>query len=366
MRRIIQDIWISKKIFIMLFIGFLFTIWPILIALSTQNFYDEHFYHSKNGHFKHYYSVKLTNLKEIDLIKLQEIAESNFKNASVITNDISIRDPKIGRIEIIGLLNHNIWSPPLIEGTEIASNRSNEIVVGRLVSEHVGTIKVLDKEYHVVGIAGKNSGRDLINVYSVKMYVFLNELPDQLKHTMIQQNTLEIMVRSNRNPKNEMNRFISEIKQHDAGVNASIENESKKYEDEKKSRPGVKEVLSYPYKLFIIALINCINVSYLWIYLKRKEISLRKALGASNLSLFAYIFSQLFLCAVLAAIGSFFIQWLLSKLSSNIVNLTSYFISLSVSHIIIGILLTLAIALVTSFIPLLHLLKIEPAKALKE
>ena len=324
------------------------------------------FYHSKNGFFKYYYSINITNLKGLNVDRIQETAESNFVNSNVITNDLIATDPEYGRIQVIGLLNNNIWSPPLIEGTGIKSDGSNGIVVGKLISNHIGTIKIMESEYNVKGIAGEDAGRDLINVYNFKMYVFLNELPDKIKRDIEKQNALRIIVRSNQNPEKEMNRFISDIKRNYAQVNASIENEEKKYKEEKKSREGVNEVLSYPYKLFIIALINCINVSYLWIFLKRKEISLRKALGASNLNLFAYIFSQLIVCAVLAALCSIFFQLLLSKLSLIILNFTSYYISYSFSHLLIAILITLGIALMTSLIPLLHILRIEPAKALKE
>ena len=35
---------------------------PILIAISTRDYYDEKFYDSKNGYFNYYYSVRLTNM----------------------------------------------------------------------------------------------------------------------------------------------------------------------------------------------------------------------------------------------------------------------------------------------------------------
>ncbi|MDT3428259.1 putative ABC transport system permease protein [Paenibacillus forsythiae] len=365
MRRILNDIWISKKIFTMLFIGFLLTLLPILIALSTRNYYDEHFYYSINGHYKYYYSITLQNIKKTDFLTLQNIADSSFSSSSVITKDITIMEPEIGPIQVVGLLN-NLWKPPLLQGTGIESDEANEIIAGKLISDHVGTMKIMGKEYHVKGIAGKDAGRDLINVFNFKMYVYLNEIPASVKRIFDKQDALELLVRSNQNPKNEMNRFISEVKQHDPEVNASTDNESPKYEAEKNSRQGVKEVLSYPYKLFLMALINCVNVSYLWIYVKRKEISLRKALGASNLALFVYIMSQLSICAGLAAIFTFFVQWLLTGLNLTIVNNTSYFVSLNLGHIIIGFLVTLSIAFLTSLVPLLHILKIEPARALKE
>lgn len=365
MRQIIKDIWINKKIFTMLFFGFLLTLMPILIAFSTQTYYEEHFYYSKHGKFKHYYSVTLTNIKEVDFRDLQEIGASNIRNSSVITSEITISHPELGPIQVIGLLN-NTWLPPLLEGTEIGTEPSNEIVVGKMISNHIGTTNILGKEYTVKGIAGKDAGRDLIHVFNYKMYVFLKDMPDQIKSNVERQNALQLMFRSNQNPQEDIQRFIAEVRERYPEANAGIENESKKYEKEKKSRAGVNEVLSYPYKLFLIALINCINVSYLWIYLKRKEISLRKALGASNSNLFLYIISQLLICAVLAAICSFFMQWLLSRLNVTIVDVTTYFINFNFTHVIIGFLITLFIAVLTSMIPVLHILRIEPAKALKE
>lgn len=366
MRQIVKAILASKKIFTILFIGFVLTTLPFLISLSTQSYYDEHFYHSKNGYFKNYYSVTLTNFKQLDLLEIQKIADSNFDQASVITGDITTTVPGIGQIQIVGLLNHKNWTPPLIEGTNIDSNESSEMIVGRLVSNHTGTLNLLDKEYTIKGIAGKDLGDELINVYNYKMYVYLNELPDSIKQDIMKQNVLQLIVRSNQNPETEINHFVNEITQNNVGIQAKIVNESENYRDEKNARQGVKEVLSYPYKLFLIALINCINVSYLWIYLKRKEISLRKALGASHLHLFVYILSQLFICAVLAGTFSIFIQWLLSKRSLQILDVTSYYINVSFNHYMLGILTTLAISVITAIIPFFHMLKIEPAKALKE
>ncbi|MDQ0722443.1 putative ABC transport system permease protein [Paenibacillus sp. W4I10] len=366
MRQILKAIFVSKKIFTIIFIGFLLTTLPILIALSTQSYYEEHFYHSKNGHFKNYYSVTLTNFQNVDLLEIQELAETNFKDASVITGDITVTEPEIGQIQIIGLLNPENWSPPLIRGSNIVSNVNNEIIVGRLISDHIGTIKVLDHQYMIKGIAGKDLGDDLINVYNFKMYVYMNELPDSIKQNIIKQNALQLIVRSNQNPETEINRFISELSQQHSGLQAKIVDEHENYKKEKNARQGVNEVLSYPYKLFLIALINCINVSYLWIYSKRKEISLRKALGASNFNLFVHIVSQLTICAVLAGTCSILIQWFLSILSLKILNVTSYYISVSFSHFIFGILITLVISVITAIIPFFHMLKIEPAKALKE
>lgn len=105
MNLVLKEIVVNKTIFIMLFIGFVLTIWPILIAISTRDYYDEKFYDSKNGYFNYYYSVRLTNMGEINFEQFQTLVESDFKNASVITNDIRITIPDIGHVIMNGLLN---------------------------------------------------------------------------------------------------------------------------------------------------------------------------------------------------------------------------------------------------------------------
>ncbi len=98
-----------------------------------------------------------------------------------------------------------------------------------------------------------------------------------------------MIVRGDENPQEEINSFVSKIRENNENINIDIVNEKDNYERERKANRGVKEVLNFPLRLFIIALINCIIVSYLWVYIKRKEISIKKALGASNLNLFSYI-----------------------------------------------------------------------------
>lgn len=47
MNLVLKEIVVNKTIFIMLFIAFVLTIWPILIAMSTKDYYDEKFYDRK-------------------------------------------------------------------------------------------------------------------------------------------------------------------------------------------------------------------------------------------------------------------------------------------------------------------------------
>lgn len=362
MKLVLKEIVANIKIFIMLFIGFVLTILPILIAISTRGYYDEKFYEGKNGYFKYYYSIQLTDIGEIDFNEIQGLVESDFTSSSVITNDINTRIPGIGQVTIIGLINNKNWSPPLVKGASIKQDEANGVIVGKQIYRDSETIKLFNREYIVKGVSGTNTG----NEYNYKIYVALNDFPDEVKQGIQNQNTLQMIVRSNQDPKKEINTFIQHAKQNKKDINAKVVNEKENYENEKNSNKALEELLSFPYRLFLIALINCIIVSYLWIYSKRKSISLRKALGASNLNLFVYTFSQLLICAIFAAVCSIFIQWILSILSKSILDSTSYNISLDFFHIGISVLIALSISFITSVIPFIHILNIEPAKALKE
>lgn len=362
MKWILKDMFISRRVFTVLFVGFLLAILPIRVALSTQTYFDDLFYESLNGHFRYYYSLEIKDINQKTLQQLQNNATSIFVHSSVITNEFTVNDPDHGLITVIGMMNNKIWSPPLLEGAGIASGKPNAIVVGRTVSDHLGSLHLLDKEYAVAGIAGKK----FIEAYNLKAYMNFNELPDSIMQEIKRTKHLQLWVRSNQNPEHELTAFTSEITQHDPTVKTNLRNDSDMYEQAKHSQDMVKEILSYLYQLCVIALINCIIFSYLWIYLKRKSIALRRALGASNFSLFVYVISQLLLCAALATICAIFTQWILSHFSSEILTNTGYFINAGTGNFMVAILVTFAVVLITSTLPVLHILKIQPAKALKE
>jgi putative ABC transport system permease protein len=143
MNLILKEIAVNRKVFIMLFIGFILTILPILIAISIRDYYDEKFYEHKNGYFNYYYSIQLTSIGELSFNEMQELAETNFKNASVITNDINSKIPDLGHVTMIGRINNKGWSPPLIKGSRIKQDEANSVIVGKRLYKDSETIQLL-------------------------------------------------------------------------------------------------------------------------------------------------------------------------------------------------------------------------------
>ncbi|MGG0153384.1 ABC transporter permease [Bacillus mycoides] len=361
MNLILKEIAVNRKVFIMLFIGFVLTILPLLIAISIRDYYDDKFYERKNGYFNHYYSIQLTSIGELNFNEIQELAEANFKNASVITNDIDSEIPDLGHVTMIGLMNNKGWSPPLIKGSSIELDDENSVIIGKRIYKDAETIQLLSREYTVKGVSGTYTGYE----YDDKIFVALNNMPDEVKRRIQNENIFQMIVRSNENPEKEIGTFIQRVKQNNKDINIKVINEKENYENEKNSGQALTEQLSLPYRLLFIALINCMIVSYFWIYTKRKSISLRKALGASNLNLFVFIFSQLFICAITAAVCAICIQWILSTLGTSIIHSIGFSISLDFFHIVMSALISLSISFITAIIPFIQILKIEPAKALK-
>ncbi|PEB09832.1 ABC transporter permease [Bacillus thuringiensis] len=361
MNLILKEIAVNRKIFVMLVIGFTLTILPILIAMSIRDDYDEDFYERKHGYFKYYYTVQLTSFGELDFKAIQELTETTFKNSSVITNNMIIGIPGIGEVKMVGLINKN-WSPPLVKGSRMEDGEENSVIVGKNIYKESETIKLFSKEYRVKGVNGANDK----HVYNNNVYIGLKDMPDEMKRRIQNENTFEMIVRSNENPKQEMDTFIWYVKQNRTDTNAKVINEKENYENEKRSSKAMRAQLTLPYRLLFIAVMNCIIASYFWIYTKKKSISLRKTLGASNLNLFVFIFSQLFLCAIAVAVCAICMQWILSTMNQSIVNLMGFAIRIDIFKVMMSVVIALSISFITAVIPFFKILKIEPAKALKE
>ncbi len=97
-------------------------------------------------------------------------------------------------------------------------------------------------------------------------------MPDEVKQMIQKDNTFQMIVRSNENPKEEIETFIQHMKQNNKDINAKVISEKENYEKEKNTSKAVKELLSFPFRLFCIAFITSIIVSYYWIYTEKKSV----------------------------------------------------------------------------------------------
>ena len=72
--------------------------------------------------------------------------------------------------------------------------------MGKKIYKDMETIKLFNKEY-TKGVAGENTGYE----YNIKIYVSLDI--DEVKQMIQKDNTFQMIVRSNENPKEEIETF---------------------------------------------------------------------------------------------------------------------------------------------------------------
>ena len=112
--------------------------------------------------------------------------------------------------------------------------------------------------------------------------------------------------------------------------------------------------------LFLFALINAIIISYYWVVVRRREIAIRKAFGASNFSVISLMAGELLKLIGLSAALALAVQVLVWTVQGNNIGIQG-----SIFMIVI-LLLSITIAVIVAMIvPVRYILKIQPSEGVK-
>lgn len=116
--------------------------------------------------------------------------------------------------------------------------------------------------------------------------------------------------------------------------------------------------------IFVITILNSINICALWVKDRVKEISIRKAIGANNFKIFNLMFGELLVISLFSAICALIIQFILEKVSGG--ELSGVPIELSVRNFAIAAICAVSAALLSALPSVIHLIKIQPSETLRE
>lgn len=116
--------------------------------------------------------------------------------------------------------------------------------------------------------------------------------------------------------------------------------------------------------VILICGINVVNFSYFWIEDKKKEISLRKTVGATNLDIGFMLFKEMFILTTTSMVISYGIFSVTSFVINRIKIFNMTFI-LTIDNFKYSILLCSCLALITTIPPYIKSLKLQPAIVLK-
>lgn len=112
--------------------------------------------------------------------------------------------------------------------------------------------------------------------------------------------------------------------------------------------------------LFLFALMNTIIISYYWVVVRRREIAIRKAFGASNFSVIGMMAGELLTLIGFSAVIALVVQTLVWMVQGNGIGAQNSIL------ILVTLLLAITVAVIIGMIiPVRYILQIQPSEGVK-
>ncbi|MDT8715871.1 ABC transporter permease [Clostridium sp. 19966] len=360
---IIKRIRNSKLCFVILFSGFFISMLALCVGISILNQINRATQDHSNGNFKYVKKVSLSFTDDYEMTALANILKENFISSDVAKEFIPIQTQNYDIMLVTGILPKDkyLWVPPLEKGSFINGTSNEKIaVVGSKITNGIedNNVNIGGKIFKIVGTCGKSEGSTI----NKQVFIPINYIPEILG-PMNRNNAFDFVVKNNKNPEIEINNFKKALLSIYSTAAINVTDDTRIATARSNITRGFQSDLKDIWKLLLINIFNIINISYFWIHFRRKEISLRKVLGASKLSLYALILKEILFICLLASFAAAILLALLNKLS---INLLSYEFTLSFNTFIFSIFISLLTCVFTAVIPARIAFKVQPAAILKE
>lgn len=263
-----------------------------------------------------------------------------------------------GETKLVGITfdNSNVYSTK-VKGSFFSKNQvtseENLAVIGNKLKKHTykrnskSYIKVKDMEFEVIGIS--ENYNDFNSIFlPIKVFTNLNNNEEiyNIKFLAISKNidepkVLDIVTRSLENNVKSIN------------LKSSI------------YTPSSTALILSGIIAISIAIINIINFTVFWVSQRKKEIALRKTVGATDNDIRILLLRELIVLAIIAVVLSLFVQALIYYIVNNLFSL-GFYLSISVMNLIISLITAIVIAVISSIPSYVEATKIQPAITLKE
>ena len=353
----------------------------LLISLGTS-FVSNLYYSDKaknqyNPKKAKVYDITYSALKSSDSSVMNKLFSKVDNDTGLFINDLLLHTDAsevnaYNKVSGEYFTNNNVWHYPLISGSYYTADdvkKGNKVVVlgSKLLKkayERNGNkyIEIEEEEYLIKGVIGipdeKSSwdNRIIMPCTSMPKNYFKNNLQRDLED-------ISFVIY------NEKGEYSQDIKQINAEGKKLFDNFSLDYLGELQDDNSLKVVVENPDFLLFVALIGyiitiifAINITVFWIEKRKYEISVRKAFGFTNGSIMKMIFKEMIGFAIISFAIAIIVQFLLGLAVGSIAN---YTLKLYLPNLVIGLFVVLVTALVTTLIPAIKAIKVEPAEALK-
>lgn len=353
----------------------------LLISLGTS-FVSNLYYSDKaknqyNPKKAKVYDITYSALKSSDSSVMNKLFSKVDNDTGLFINDLLLHTDAsevnvYNKVSGEYFTNNNVWHYPLISGSYYTAEdvkKGNKVVVlgSKLLKEAYERngnkyIEIEEEEYLIKGVIGipdeKSSwdNRIIMPCTSMPKNYFENNLQRDLED-------ISFVIY------NEKGEYSQDIKQINAEGKKLFDNFSLDYLGELQDDNSLKVVVENPDFLLFVALIGyiitiifAINITVFWIEKRKYEISVRKAFGFTNGSIMKMIFKEMIGFAIISFAIAIIVQFLLGLAVGSIAN---YTLKLYLPNLVIGLFVVLVTALVTTLIPAIKAIKVEPAEALK-
>lgn len=257
-----------------------------------------------------YISRSLLNLQfspeEVELREIERIAVEYFtdKEIDVIFSQVIVNIDDAGVMVMGDVLLDYEWGNvyQLIEG-ELPSEGKVEVAIGRnflkacYESKGRRYISIDGNEYVVSGVIGTPN----TNIQDNKV-VFSGEALNQICQRNISLGEISLLVGSD---EEDVSHYVSGLTgklSKEQGVNTELSSEVIN------SSSGEKTMAMLYGGIYIFCILNLFIIGELWLFVRKKEIAIRRAFGYSDKELFRLIFTDLLKLSGLAALLSIIIQ----------------------------------------------------------
>lgn len=266
------------------------------------------------------------------------------------------------------------WQIPLIKGRHFtpkeAMSTNRIAVIGKNIAKSLFVdsklnsdciISINNQSFKVIGIIGRTQRN---TQWDSAVYIPMKSLPDIIENQNSDQ--LSLLLKKNPGDPFKVAQYIeSTFKKIDSELSVNYEYTSTEQASNNQIWSNSIGVATISGIILLVAIINVANLSLFWILDRRREIAIRKAIGATDKVIIKGIILELVLIAIVSAGIAILIQSIMQIFLREFLPSVGGYLKVSLSNIIISSIISVLCGLITSIIPVRSMLKMKTIETLR-
>lgn len=347
--------WKKKKITVALII-FGFVVANIFMSVGTSVSVNSYNYiqdiNSGNPKEQLMLEIDLPEISSSDTFKKFVDYIGEFGEVQIISLDsLKLDENVVAAVVPVSEKKIKGWHIPIKEG-EYLRNNKDEIVVGKILAEQLGIkvgeeLQLGDKTFYVVGICGRDeydTNWDNCIYMDVNMYFDSNLFSENLKGKSIYYAVLKTGKDEFMDNFDDISSFAKEC-----GIDVYYQDVKYEVSSDSFGNSVLITVLSTSL-VFVIAIINIINLMFYWMLERTKDLAIMKAMGATNKYLIKWTMFEMSSIAVIGAVIALVIQLVGNNIFFKLGIFTEDYLQISYLNILFAVIISIVCGTLTALL----------------